>query len=173
MDPMTLILFAQPGKAPPPPDVAAAAGAAGAMLLIPVCAGLLGAAIGLSMLIWYLVTMYKLLNAISPKNRDMEPGMLFLIFIPLLNIVWPWLIMFRTCSSLQKEYDDRGMSGDGDYGKTKGLVHLVGSIVCPPVGFVGLILYVLQMRKYLAELGGGGSSGGGKKKRIADDDDDE
>ncbi len=166
---MSLILFAQPGKGPPP-DVGGALAAGGAMFFGIICVVIVLNIIMLSIGIWYLMTMYKLFSAIAPRNRDMEPGMIFLIFVPLINIVWPWLIMFRACSSLQKEYEDRGMKGDGDYGKTKGLVHLVGSIVCPPVGFVGLILYVLQMRKYLEELGGG-SSGGGKKKKVDDDDD--
>ena len=162
---MSLILFAQ-NKG----DPFAGLNDPGPMVFGIICVAAVLNLIMLGLAIWYLITMYKVFSAVSPSNRDMEPAMVFLVFVPLLGIVWVWLIMFRACSSLQKEYDDRGMSGDGDYGKTKGLVHLIGGLVCPPVGLVGLILYTLQMRKYLAELGDGG--GGSKKKKIADDDDD-
>ncbi len=175
---MSLILFAQANKAVPP-DV----GGITAELLkmgLPMMIGLgcvfvLSMALSLGMAIWYFMTMYKLYSAISPSNRDMEPGMIFiaLIPIPFLGYIWMWLIMLRACSSLQKEFDARGLSDEGgDFGKTKGLVHLLGAF-CGPVGLVGFVLYVLQMKKYLLQLegSGGGASGKKGKSRIADDDD--
>ncbi len=172
MDSMSLILFAQGNKGEPPvPPELGGILALGLPVLIGLgCVILLSMAIGLAMMIWYLMTMHKLYSAISPSNRDMEPGMVFIALIPGVGYIWMWLIMLRACSSLQKEFDARGLSDEGgDFGKTKGLVHLLG-VFCGPVGLIGFILYVLQMKKYLAELGGS-SSGGGKKKKIADDDD--
>ena len=171
MNSMSLILFAQNKGLPP--DAGAGLLAGGGVMIGLVCFAVVINLIMLSLAIWYLITMYKVFSACSERNRDMSPGMIFLVFvpIPLFGYIWQWFIMLRACSSLQKEYADRGMKGDGDFGKTKGLVHLLG-VFCAPVGIIGWILYTIQMRKYLAELEGtGGGGGGGKKKKIADDDD--
>lgn len=104
--------------------------------------------------IFHLMTMYKALSAVSPRNRDMEPGQIFLLFIPFFGIVWQFFVVLRTSSSLEKEFDDRGISGDGgDFGKTLGLWALILNLVgCAPVGLILFIIYLFKIRGYTATL---------------------
>jgi len=151
----TLLLFAQ--QKGPPPEAAAIAFAVICFYLVI----LVGA---LALQIWFLVTAYKALNAVSPRNRDMEPGMIFLIFIPLFGIVWYFFIVIRIADAFAKEFDDRGLRSDGDFGKLIGIL----APLIPCVGLIMHIMWIMKVRGYTARLAGGGS-----RKRIRDDDDDE
>lgn len=162
-----LILFAQKG---PPPEAAAAAGL-GVMFFF-VCMGLYAiiivAMMGLG--IWYLITAFQALNACSPRNRDMEPGMVFLVFIPIFGPIWQFFVVLRVASSLHREYRSRDMRGDGDFGKTLGLWMLILPFTC--VGGIAspilMIMYIMRVRAFTARLWSSGKS----RRRDDDDEDD-
>ena len=129
------------------------------------------------------MSLSKCLHQVAPRNRRIEPGQVWLNLIPLFNIVWIILTILRTAESLQNEYEDRGLRGDGDYGKTSGLIYYVGSLVCGPVGLVGFIMYWMKIAGYTRELR---ETGGGdydeyeddrprkkKKRRVEDEDEDD
>ena len=163
---MPIILFAQRGGGE-------ALGALFTGTLGLLCCGfeilLIAASIGYT--IWYLMSMYQALDACSPRNRDMEPGMIFLIFIPLFNVVWQFFIVLRVSSSLAREFRARGMRGDGDFGKTIGLWGLILPFTCigAPAAPICMIMYILRVRAFTAQLAGGGPS----SRRDRDDDDDD
>lgn len=127
--------------------------------------------IGLGLFIWFLVGTYGALNAVSPRNRDMEPGMVFLLLVPCLNLVWYFLVVIRVGDSLQREYSDRGMRGDGDFGKTLGIIMILLIIFCGPIGWILQIVYLMKLRGYVAQLSEDG--GGHRRRRDYDDDDDD
>jgi hypothetical protein len=84
--------------------------------------------------IFYLLTLQKALNRVSPRNRLMEPGQVWLMFVPCLNIVWGFLIAIRIPDSLKNEFQARGRDDGSDYGKTIGLTYCILSLVG---GFLG------------------------------------
>jgi hypothetical protein len=144
-----IILFAQQ-----PRPKGAEAGAAGALIGIAVgCCYLLIIAVIVGIVIWGLVAAFQALKAVSPRNRDMEPGMVFLHFIPFFGMVWDFFIVFRVASSLQKEFDDRDLSSDGDFGQTLGLWALILSLVgCVPINGILAIMWINRIRGYTARL---------------------
>ena len=66
--------------------------------------------------------MQKALQRVSPENRLMEPGLVWLMLIPCLNFVWQFFIASRVPDSVRKEYQSRGLPDPGDCGKSLGLI---------------------------------------------------
>ncbi|MEO8820442.1 MAG: hypothetical protein ABI267_05700 [Ginsengibacter sp.] len=53
--------------------------------------------------IFFLLTLQKTLETISPENRKMPPSNVWLMFIPLFNIVWQFIIVDKISQSLAAE----------------------------------------------------------------------
>jgi hypothetical protein len=106
----------------------------------------------------------------------MEPGMVWLCLIPIFGFVWTIIMVLRVADSLRDEYADRGMRGDGDYGKTLGILYIVTSIVCGPVGLICFIMYWVKIAGYtnaLASRRGGDDDDWEDRDRRDDYDDDD
>jgi len=69
------------------------AAAAAAVALLGILCLILIVAIVIA--IFYLLTLQKALSRVSPRNRLMEPGMVWLSLIPLFNIIWAFFIATR------------------------------------------------------------------------------
>jgi hypothetical protein len=146
----SFLLFAQ--QKGPPPEAAGAAVAIVVLYCVCIATSLI---VSISFTIFNLMTLYKALSAVSQHNRDMEPGMIFLLFIPGFSIVWIFFVVLRTCTSLQNEFEDRGIRSDGgDYGQTLGLWAVISRFLCFPVGFIVYIVWLFKIRGYTAQLTG-------------------
>ena len=77
--------------------------------------------IGLVIGIFFLLTLQTALSRCSKRNRTMEPGMVWLMFIPLFNLFWWFYLVINVGNSLKNEFSDRDMDNGGDYGKTVGI----------------------------------------------------
>ena len=53
--------------------------------------------------IFFLLTLQKTLNAISPENRMMPPSNVWLMLIPLFNIVWQFIMVDKIAQSVAAE----------------------------------------------------------------------
>ncbi len=169
-------LFAQVNKGGAP--VGAGPGAAFFLTLICVC-GLVGA-IGLTIRILFLLSMSRCFKEISPENRKMEPGQVWLALIPLFDIVWMIIMMLRLSESLDLEYEDRDLPPDGDFGKTLAIVYIVSAFVCGIVTPVIFIMYWVKVASYTRTLRENPGSGRDeydreppRRRRSRDDDDDD
>ncbi|HUE36213.1 MAG TPA: hypothetical protein VMO20_02390 [Candidatus Acidoferrum sp.] len=83
---------------------------------------LIGFAVLLIPGIFYCLTLQKALNRCAPENRAMAPGLVWLLFIPLFNLVWNFLVVINMAKSLGAEFQKRGMAEDPQPGKTIGLI---------------------------------------------------
>jgi len=122
---------------------------------------LIGFAVLLVPAIFYLLTLQKALNRCSPENRAMNPPMVWLMLIPLFNIVWHFLVVLNLAKSLGAEFQKRGMSEDPKPGQTIGLVMCILAccgiipilgVLCSLVAFVCWILYWLKIAGYSGKL---------------------
>ena len=103
--------------------------------------------------IFYLITLQNTLKAVSPENRKMEPGMVWLLLIPLFNIIWNFIVVNRMADSIQAELQKKGA------GVTERPAYNVGIAMCiigcvtwiPVVGglvsIVGLICWIIYWIK--------------------------
>jgi hypothetical protein len=162
--------------------------------LVPVLIGVVCVflAIALAVGICFLLSMSKALSRCKPRNRTMEPGMVWLNLVPCLNIVWQFLTVIRVSDSLKNEFYDRGWDDRGDFGKGMGIaalcLNIAGSLPIPILqlvlalaSLVCFIMYWVKVAGYSKELAGGGGSSRDydddydrpKKRRKRDDDDDD
>lgn len=114
----------------------------------------------LVVLILYLITLFNVLNAVSPANRKLEPGLVFLLLIPLFNLVWNFIVVIKLRDSLQAEYAARDLQGDGfAYGVGLAMSILYCTAIIPILGALGVlagficwIIYWVKMAGYRKTL---------------------
>lgn len=113
-------------------DGAAAAGILG--MLGMGC--LIGLAIYYVPLIFYILTVKGALEKIAPNRREMEPGMPWLLLIPLFGLVWHFFVVIKLTGSFRKEFEARGLqTDDPQFGYVLGLI----TCICPLAGWVPLL----------------------------------
>lgn len=158
------------------------------MIITVVCVVL---AIVLAIQIFFCLTLSKALTQVRPGNRDLEPGQVWLVLIPLFNLYWIFVITSKIPSSLRREFRERGMDQRGeDYaagiGKWYAICNVVGfvggfipfvNIVSGLFGLAGFVLWIMfwiKIAGYSKELreGGYGDEDGDRPKRRSRDDDD-
>ena len=111
--------------------------------------------------VFYLLTLQKALNRCSPELRTMQPGMVWLMFIPLFNLVWHFFIVLNVAKSLGSEFRKRGIPEDPASSKALGLATCIlqccGIIPCiggifALGGLVCWIIYWVQIAGYSRKL---------------------
>jgi len=142
-----LVLFAQQKGAP------ADAAVVLTVTLAFACVGVVVVIIALTLVILHLLTVYKAFNLIAKRNRTMEPGMVFLVFVPVLGVIWPFLVVLRLAESLRNEFEDRGWDTEGEsFGYGMGLTMAILNLACAPVGLIFLIIHWRQISAYATRL---------------------
>jgi hypothetical protein len=147
-------LFAQANKQPPPPPDA------GGIAAFLVCYGVV-IALAIVVRVLFLLTLSRCLGQCSPRNRTMEPGLVWLNLIPLFDIVWMFITIIKLSESLRNEYRDRGLpTDDPDFGQMMGILYMVFSFFCAPVALVLFIMYWVKIAGFKNQLMSGGGLGG-------------
>ncbi len=116
--------------------------------------GLAFLAIILVAAVFYILTLSRALEKCSPASRTMEPGMVWLLLIPLFNIVWSFLVVFALGKSLGNEFRLRNLPSPSlEPGKSIGLAMCICGAcgIIPLIGlipsFVGLVLWIIYWIK--------------------------
>jgi hypothetical protein len=87
----------------------------------------------------YVKNLMDLLKQVDPKNRQVHPGFVWMLFIPFYGaVIYPFMLYPRIAESLKREFDDRNSPQPGDYGKSLGIV-LPILIICMIVPFVNIL----------------------------------
>jgi hypothetical protein len=85
--------------------------------------------VALVIVVFYLLTLQKALSRVSPRNRLMEPGLVWLDLIPCFNLIWQFFIAVRVPDSLRNEFRARNRDDGSDYGKSLAMTQAVLGIV--------------------------------------------
>ncbi len=139
-------------------------GQAGGEEQVGMFGGVLVVVLGLAMLvvgILYLLTLQKSLNRCSPESRAMAPGLVWLMLIPLFNLVWQFFVVLNIAKSLQAEFALRGIDAEPEPGKkiglamcilnACGLIPVVGAFLSLG-GFVCWIIYWKKIADFSARI---------------------
>jgi hypothetical protein len=105
--------------------------------------------------ICFLLTLQKCLKRIHPRNRTMQPAMVWLNLVPCLNLVWGFITVIRIAESLDNEFYDQGKEKWGDdYGKSIGITYMVAILVTnvPYVGCLALPLWLVFWVMYWVRI---------------------
>jgi len=112
--------------------------AEGAKVIGMLVGGLIVLVIFLVPFIFYLLTLQKALTRCAPESRAMQPGMVWLLLIPLFNLVWHFLVVINMAKSLAAEFQKRGIQEDPNPGKTIGMVMCI-LWCCGIIPFLGIL----------------------------------
>ena len=113
------------------PDMDAAAGVAiGIMLVVLVIV------IAIMVVIYYLI--YAAQSRVPEQYRDISPGQVFLMLIPLFNLVWMFFVFQRVPTSFQKYFAAQGRTDVGDCGKNIGMAYCI-CVLCSIIPLVGAL----------------------------------
>ncbi len=61
----------------------------------------------LVLFILYLATLQNTIKLINPENRQLEPGQVWLIFIPIFGLIWQFMMVTKIAESLKLEFEMR------------------------------------------------------------------
>jgi hypothetical protein len=122
--------------------------------------GLIGLVITLVVTIFFILTLQKALNRCSPENRAMPAGQMWLLLIPIFNLVWNFFVVLNMAKSLGAEFTKRGIAAEPEPGKTLGLAYAIvaaASIVIswiPCVGSLAGIAIIVLWIMYWVKIHG-------------------
>lgn len=115
---------------------------------------LVALAIGLVPMILYLLTLQKLMNRVAPENREMTPGQVWLLLIPIFSIIWMFILVGKIGDSLAKEFKARGISDPEERPGYKTGMWYAGLSVASIIPFLGnlaaigaLVLWIMYWVK--------------------------
>ena len=118
--------------------------------------------LSLLLLIFYLLTLQNTLELISPANRKMPPGQVWISLIPIVGLIWQFVMVIWIADSLAAELTFRNMElREERPGVGIGLAYCVlfGLAFIPFVGVVtvlaGLvcwIIYWVKINEYKTQL---------------------
>ena len=103
---------------------------------------------------FFLLTLYRALSKCSRTSRAIEPGVVWLMLVPLFNFVWQFVVVTGIAKSLGSEFRARGVSGlEPAPGKSVGIAMCVCALcrLVPLVNFIAfpacIILFVIYWSK--------------------------
>jgi len=110
--------------------------------------------------VFFLLTLQKALERCSPQARTTSPGSVWLVLIPLFNVVYQFILVGHIARSLANEFARRGITNAGpEPGKSLGIAMCVlhiGSVI-PHLGIAlsiaGLVCWIMYWVK-IAEFSG-------------------
>ncbi len=108
--------------------------AAGFLILIVGACGVGLLFLGLA--IWMLYLVYRAAASIPSEHRRMDPGLVWLMIIPLFQIVWAFFVARRVSGGLVDAFESHGLDR-GDCGRFKGMAFAICSVAQMVVAIVG------------------------------------
>lgn len=103
--------------------------------------------------IFFLLTLQKALTRVSAERRTMNPPMVWLSLIPLVNVVWNFFVVTALSKSLDAELTARNIPHEAEPGKMIGLIWagLTAACLIPGLGVLlgipVLILWIIYWVK--------------------------
>jgi hypothetical protein len=95
--------------------------------------------------ILYVLTLTKALNKCSVASRSLEPGMLWLLLVPFVNIVWHFFVVLGMTKTLTSEFRGRNIPiTDEMLGNSIGLAMCICG-ACMIIPFVGPVAWLVKI----------------------------
>jgi hypothetical protein len=107
--------------------------------------------------IFYCITLYKALTKCAPESRTLEPGLVWLYVIPVVNLVFGFFIVFGLAKSLRNEFTRRGlMIVDPTPGQAIGIAMCICACcsIVPFIGFLAAIAHLVLWIVYWVKIAG-------------------
>lgn len=92
--------------------------------------------VGLVVAIFYLLNLQQVLKEVHSSRRLVPDSNVWLMLIPLFNIVYGFILYPKICDSVKAEYEARGAHKPGDYGRSIGVTMPSLTVARIVIGFV-------------------------------------
>jgi len=125
--------------------------------IIQIFAGLMSLGVFLFITVFYNLTLSRALKKCSPASRTMEPGLVWLLLIPLFNLIWHFLVVIALGKSLGNEIRARGIANaEPEPGKTLGIAMCVCAACCiiPILNILTGLAYMVLWIMYWSKIAG-------------------
>lgn len=104
--------------------------------------------------VFYILTLQGALKKCSTASRTLEPGMIWLLLIPVVNLIWHFYVVTGMGRSLSNEFQSRNLpTPEPQPGRTIGLAMCICGVcgVIPVLGLVAglafLVLWIIYWAK--------------------------
>jgi uncharacterized membrane protein len=123
---------------------------------------LIGFAIFLLPMVFYILTLQKALNKCAPENRAMEPAVTWLLIIPCFGLIWHFFVVMNMSKSLAAEFQKRGVTAEPEPGKMLGLIMCILAVcsiipllgpLCALGSLVCWVIYWVKIAEFSKKLG--------------------
>lgn len=134
-----------------PNNADAAAGAAAAMGTLA-CIGIFGLIV-FGIYAWITYQFYKDLSAVPEQFRELQPGMVWLLLVPIVQLVMIFLVGIKIPQSYRKYFNSIGRTDVGDCGESLGLWMGITTVIgCSPVALVLMIMLLMKLGDYRKQI---------------------
>jgi hypothetical protein len=106
-------------------------------------------------IIFYILTLQKALRKCAPQSRTLEPGLVWLYLIPIVNLVIAFIIVLGMAKTLRNEFNRRGMQvPDREPGQATGLAMAICACcgIVPILGIFALVAHVVLWIVYWVKI---------------------
>ena len=152
----TLLIIAQNTQLQTTPNVTVTA-VNGSVILFAVL-------VQLAIFVVICLLLYNAQKAIPPEHRRIEPGMIWLLLIPIFSLVWNFFVFLRIPDSYRSYFQSLGRDV-GDAGRSIGLALAICAactivpcvnLLAAPAALVLLIIFLVKIYNLKGQIAGGG-----------------
>ncbi len=128
----------------------------GGVFMLFCCGGVI---IGLAIQAFICYLLSSALNVIPAAHRKQEPNMVWLLMIPVFNLVWNFFVYPKISDSFKSYFDSVGRTDVADCGRQIGLIYCILAALCVVpyanilTGLGALVLLIIYLVK-VSELKG-------------------
>jgi hypothetical protein len=110
---------------------------------------LVGAVIALAVAIVVLYLIFSCFQRIPAQHRQMEPWQVWLLLIPLFNLVWVFFVFPKLAKSYQSYFAEQGRTDVGDCGEKIGLVYAICLVVGVVLGWIPCVGWIINIGTFV------------------------
>lgn len=105
------------------------------------------------LLVWF---MFDALRKIPQPYQQMSPGLVWLMLIPLFNLVWAFFVVLKISGSFQNYFLQTGRPQPGDYGRSIGLAYAICAVcvIIPILGSLAGLASLICVILFLVKITG-------------------
>lgn len=110
-------------------------------------------AISIGIAVLYLLTLQNVMKAVTPENQLVPPTNVWLMLIPLFNLIYPFILYPKIADSIKQDLAARGVDDSSDCGRSLGItMPILGLVGMVPVigglaGLANLIIWIIFWSK--------------------------
>ena len=108
--------------------------------------------------IFYLITLQNALTKCAPGARTMDPGMVWLLLVPIFHLIWSFFVVMALAKSLGNEFRRRGIpSPDPLPGQSIGMAMCICgccsvvpllNLLAGPAAFILWVIYWVKIAEF-------------------------